>query len=330
MSRICFFVLREHVLIGSEDVQAPSLKHRVEFVVCKQLFVHLLPASLAYDGDLDLFRFFAEERRKMGDGLFDEVTEAHGWHFQHKDLLSLALGCDIEKELNRLWDRHEEAGHVGVGNRDRLVPPDLLLDEREDAPAAPQHVAKTDAREFGLFIAPVKVCREEELFRHELRDAEHAFGLRRLIGGNTDDMRNTRGAGNFDDILGPDDIGLYRFERIVFAQGDVLERRGVEHDIDSFHGERQSLFVADISDDKADRFGMFRPLQHELVVTILVAREYADSFRLHTQELPHYFRADGTGTSRDQYDLAFEYIFHTIRLATCTGTHFKTYHGIII
>jgi hypothetical protein len=57
-------------------------------------------------------------------------------HVEHEHLAAAGHGAGLEDELGRLGDRHEEAGDLGVGDRDRAAAADLLaeaLDHRARA-----------------------------------------------------------------------------------------------------------------------------------------------------------------------------------------------------
>src|SRR5262249_58402200 len=50
----------------------------------------------------------------------------------------------LDDERGRLGDRHEEARHLRVCDRDRAAPRDLPAEDRDDAAGRPQHVAEAN------------------------------------------------------------------------------------------------------------------------------------------------------------------------------------------
>jgi len=56
------------------------------------------------------------------------------------------------------------------------------------------------------------------------------------------------------DVLRTQDIRLDRLERVIFGSRHLFKRSGVNHGINALHGTFEPVFVADITDEKPDRW----------------------------------------------------------------------------
>ena len=90
------------------------------------------------------------------------------------------------------------------------------------------------------------------LLGHELAGAHDGSGIGRLVGAGQDHRLDVGGQAGVDYVLRSGDIRQRGFERVVLARFDMLERRAMEYDVDSFGRSQDSVPVADVSDEEAD------------------------------------------------------------------------------
>ena len=61
------------------------------------------------------------------------------------------------------------------------------------------------------------------------------IGLRGLVGRQRDDLLDVGRQRRLDDVLGAVDVGLDALHRIVFGRRHLLQRRGMDHEVDAVH-----------------------------------------------------------------------------------------------
>ena len=213
-----------------------------------------------------------------------------------------------EDEIDRLFERHDEAGHRRFGDGDRVARADLVDPERNDRTAAAHHVAVSGAADPGL--AGVPRARDRDFLLDRLRDPHRVDGVRRLVGREADhrfDPRLDRGG---QDVVGPDDVGLHRLHREKLAGRHLLQRRGVKDVVDAAHGDPHRFEVADVSDVKLDFVGKpgipaLNPVAH-IVLLLFVARKDADLTDVGFNKAVQHRVSERTGTTGDQEDSIFK------------------------
>ena len=71
------------------------------------------------------------------------------------------------------------------------------------------------------------------LSEHELGGAVEVDRVGGLVGRQRDDLLDVVRERGVDDVLGAEDVGLDAFDRVVFGRRHLLQRRGVNHEIDA-------------------------------------------------------------------------------------------------
>ena len=84
------------------------------------------------------------------------------------------------------------------------------------------------------------------------------------------------------DVLGAEDVGLDRLERVVLADRHVLQRGGVDDHVGALDGATQPVAIADVTDEEAEPRVVELPLHLGLLE--LVAAEDADGGRIPLRE----------------------------------------------
>ena len=101
------------------------------FLATHQLFVQFLTWPEPHDIDADVL---ALHQSGQSDHPAREVCNAHALsHVEDEDVVSGAGGGSLHHQLNRLWNGHEEPGHIGVRQSDGAAGLDLPAEEGDDA-----------------------------------------------------------------------------------------------------------------------------------------------------------------------------------------------------
>ena len=127
-----------------------------------------------------------------------------------------------------VFQSQPEAGHarIGDGNLAALA---LLQKNRDHAAAAAHNVSISRATEPRLLRTGVGIGLHKNLFRAQLRRTVQVDRIHRLVGAESQNALYALVDGRVDHVAAAHDVGLNRFERIVFAGRNLLQRRRVDH-----------------------------------------------------------------------------------------------------
>ena len=145
----------------------------------------------------------------------------------------IARVCMLKREhdqVNGLVQVHQEAGHIGVGDRDGVAGADLVNEQRNDAAAAAHDVAVAGAadRRAAALSGHAGVGKDDVL-HHRLGDAHGVDGIGGLVGGQADDALHARVNGGVQDIVRADDVRLHGLHREELAGGHLfLKEQGIQ------------------------------------------------------------------------------------------------------
>ena len=228
--------------------------------------------------------------------------------------------CVFEGELDqvdRLVQVHEEAGHVGVGDRERLAPADAVDEQRDDAAATAHHVAVAGAADGGAAGAVSGVGVDDGL-HHGLGLAHGVDGVCGLVGGQANDAVHALVDGGVQDVVRADDVGSHGLHGEELAGGNLLQGGGVEDVVHAVHGVAHALGVADVADEEAHLGGelgglLLQAVAH-VVLFLLVAGEDADFGQIGVHEVLEDGVAERAGAARDHEGLVFEYAIAHFKL----------------
>ena len=226
----------------------------------------------------------------------------------------------LEGELHQvhgLVQVHEEAGHVGVGDRQRLALADAVDEEGDHRAARAHDVAVAGAADGGAAGAVAGVGVDDGL-HHGLGLAHGVDGVGRLVGGQAHDAVDALLDRGVEHVVRADDVGAHGLHGEELAGGNLLEGGGVEDVVHAVHGVAHALGVADVSDEEAHLGGELRGLLLQavahVVLLLLVAREDADLGQVGVHEVLEHGVAERAGAARDHKGPVFEYTIAHFKL----------------
>lgn len=226
----------------------------------------------------------------------------------------------LEGELHQvhgLVQVHEEAGHVGVGDRQRLALADAVDEEGDHRAARAHDVAVAGAADGGAAGAVAGVGVDDGL-HHGLGLAHGVDGVGRLVGGQAHDAVDALLDRGVEHVVRADDVGAHGLHGEELAGGHLLEGGGVEDVVHAVHGVAHALGVADVADEEADLGGELRGLLLQavahVVLLLLVAREDADLGQVGVHEVLEHGVAERAGAARDHKGPVFEYTIAHFKL----------------
>ena len=242
------------------------------------------------------------------DGL-GEVADGGGRGLLDEEVAGVSV---LEGELHQvdgLVQVHEEAGHVGVGDRQRLALADAVDEQRDDAAARAHDVAVACAADGGAAGAVSGVGVDDGL-HHGLGLAHGVDGVGGLVGGQAHDAVDALVDGGVQDVVRADDVGAHGLHGEELAGGHLLEGGGVEDVVHAVHGVAHALGVADVADEEAHLGGelgrlLLQAVAH-VVLLLLVAGEDADLGQIGVHEVLEHRVAERAGASRDHEGLVLE------------------------
>ena len=245
----------------------------------------------------DLLHGLGEVADGGGRGLLDEQVAGVG-----------VLEGELH-EVDRLVQVHQEAGHVGVGDRQRLALADAVDEQRDDAAARAHDVAVAGAADGGPAGAVAGVGVDDGL-HHGLGLAHGVDGVGRLVGRQAHDAVHALVDGGVEHVVRADDVGAHGLHGEELAGGHLLERGRVEDVVHAVHGVAHRLGVADVTDEEAHLGGelggpLLQAVAH-VVLLLLVAGEDADLGQVGVHEVLEHRVAERAGAARDHEGLVIE------------------------
>ena len=214
-------------------------------------------------------------------------------------------------QVNGLVQVHQEAGHIGVGDRDGVAGADLVNEQRNDAAAAAHDVAVAGAADRRAAAlgghAGVGI---DDVLHHRLGDAHGVDGIGGLVGGQADDALHARVNGGVQDIVRADDVRLHGLHREELAGGHLFQRCRVEDVVDAGHGVPDGLRAAHIADVELDLAGILRvvglQLVAHIVLLLLIAGEDADLADVGGQEMLEHCMPEAARAAGDEKGLVLK------------------------
>ncbi len=182
--------------------------------------------------------------------------DPHRWNLRNENLAALHAPERVEHELHTLLQRDPEPRHLRVRDRQFLhAVREHLLEDRDHRAARADHVAVAYDREARLVAACDIVRGDEELVGAELRRAVEIDRIGSLVRGKCDHLFDFVIERGLDHVLRAVHVGLDALHRVVLRGGDLLERGGVDHEVDAVHRGFQAGQVAHVADEESQGAG---------------------------------------------------------------------------
>ena len=260
-------VVVQSAVVGRHAVEIAEVFRLGAFLVGEQRLVELL--AVANANHLDVFLLAAEQlAHRLGLRLYGA-----GGGFLHEDIAVLPVLEGEEHEVDGLLERHDEAGHRGLGQGDGVAVADLVNPQGNHGAAAAHHVAVARAADFRA--AGIAALGHGDFLLDGLGDAHGVDGIGGLVGGEADDGLHAGLDGGGQHVVGAYHVGLHGLHREKLAGGHLLQRGGVEDVVHAGHGalaRLQAAHVADVEFYLVRHVGVFHlVLVAHVVLLLLVA-----------------------------------------------------------
>ena len=245
--------------------------------------------------DADHFDILLLASEEFTNGLGLGLDRA-GRGFLYEDIAVVSVLESEKDEIDGLLQRHDEAGHLGLGQRDGVAIANLVYPQRNDGAAGAHHVAIAGAANFGL--ARIAALGNSDFLLHGLGNTHGVDRIGGLVGGETDDGAYACLDGGSQDIVRTDDIGFDGLHREELTARELLQCCGMEDVIHARHGIAARLQVAYVSDKKLDLVCHVRVfhlvLVAHIVLLLLIAGEDADFSDICTEKAVQHCVTEGS------------------------------------
>ena len=240
-----------------------------------------------------------------------QVTDGGGVGLLDEQIARVCMLKREHDQVNGLVQVHQEAGHIGVGDRDGVAGADLVNEQRNDAAAAAHDVAVAGAADRrAAALGGHAGVGKDDVLHHRLGDAHGVDGIGGLVGGQADDALHARVNGGVQDIVRADDVRLHGLHREELAGGHLFQRCRVEDVVDAGHGIPDGLRVAHVADVELDLAGILRVVGLQLVahvvLLLLIAGEDADLADVGGQEMLEHRMPEAARAAGDEKSLALK------------------------
>ena len=279
-----------------------------------QLVQSLFAAALAVEQQL-LVQFFARAQAGILDldvlvrliaGKADQVARKvddldRPAHVEDEDLAALRHAAGLDDEAGGLRDRHEIPHDVRVRDGDGPALGDLLLEKRNHAAVAAQHVAEAHGDEAGLAVAAVIL---HDQLADALGRAHDVRGVHGLVGGDQHHAPHMVAVARLRDVQRAEHVVLHGLAGVQLHQRHVLVRGGVEDHVRP--QARKDAVDPPAVAHRADHHFHVQPreaaqqLVLELVGVVLVDFEHNQLAGMEAGDLAAELAADGAAAARDE------------------------------
>jgi len=155
----------------------------------------------------------------------------------------------------------------------------------------------------------VLVPGSDELLAQQLRRPHRVRGVDRLVAAGEHDSVDAGVDGCVDDVLETDDVGLYRFERVVLTDVDVFHPGGVDDHVDVLHRARQTLSLPNVPEEIPA--SVVVDLGLESRETGFAVVEYPDYVRIEIEKSGNQGPTDRASTPGDQDVVSGDHLHST-------------------
>ena len=212
----------------------------------------------------------------------------------------------IQHQIDRIGQRHHEAGHARVGDRDGLARPNLLHKQGNDRAARSHHIAIARAANHRAGAFQVAAGGHHYLFHHRFGDAHGVDGIHRLVGAKANHPLHSGIDGSLKDVFGTQHVGTHRLHRMELARRHLLERGRVKNEIHPTHGLFHAALVTHIANVELE-LGAVVALAH-IVLFLLIAGEDSNLGDVRIKEALEDGIAEGAGSTGNQQHFIGEHV----------------------
>ena len=195
-----------------------------------------------------------------------------------------------------------ETGHTRIGDRNP-APLALLHEDGNNAAAAADNIAIAGATEASILRPGIGVRLNEHFFGAQLGGSVEIDGVYRLVGAESEDAVNAAVDRRIDHVAAAHDVGLNRFEGIVFAGRNLLERGRVHDDCDPGKSAQQAGWIAHIPDKIAQAGVVEAGGTHVMLLQFVAAENYQPLGMIFPQHDFDELLPERTRPAGDQYFL---------------------------
>ena len=212
---------------------------------------------------------------------FGQVADGGGVRLLDEQVAGVGVLKGELYQVHGLVQVHEEPGHVGVGDGDRLASLDLVDEQRDHAAPAAHDVAVPGAAYNGAspFCGHPGVGVDDPL-HHGLGHAHGVDGVGSLVRGQAHHPLDASVNGGVEHVVRTDDVGAHGLHGEELTGGHLLQGSGVENVVHSRHSVPHRLGIAHVAYVELDFLGGLRVLSLEhmahVILLFLVSREDAD------------------------------------------------------
>ena len=201
---------------------------------------------------------------------FGKVPNGGGGALLHKQVAGVGVPERKGHKVHGFVQAHQEAGHLRVGDGDGLARFDLVDKQGDNAAAAGHDVAVAGAADGGSLGLDGARLRADNFFHHCLADSHGIDGVRRFIGGETDDLFYARVDGGCQYVVGAQHVGAHGLHGKKLAARHLLERGRMEDIVHAAHHAAQAVRIAHVADIKFDLAAQLRIFELVIVAHIVL------------------------------------------------------------
>lgn len=207
-------VVVKSAVVSRYTVEVAHILGLGALLLSEQCLVHLLSVA-----DADHFDILLLATEELANSLGLGLDRASGG-FLYEDIAVVSVLESEEDEIDGLLQRHDEAGHLGLGQRDGVAITNLVYPQGNNRTAGAHHIAIAGATDLGF--ARIAALSDGDLLLHGLGDTHGVDGIGGLIGREADNSAYTSLDGGSQDIVRTDDIGFDGLHREELTARDLL------------------------------------------------------------------------------------------------------------
>ena len=284
-------VVVEVTVVGRNPIEVAQVDGMGTLLIGEEGLIHLLTVPDA-DG-LDLVVGLEELPDRLG-----KVSDGGGRCLLHQDVPGMGMLVGVEDQIHRFGEGHDEAGHGGIGDGQRLARLDLLDKEGDDRTTRGEDITIPCTTDEGLVLRHGTGLGHKDLLHHRLAHPHGVDGVCCLVGGEADDLLHPCIDAGGEHVVGADDVGLHRLHGEELTGGDLLQRSCAEDVVDTIEGVSYAAVIAYITDVVLDLVIMV--MMAHVILFLLITTENPDLGDVGSEESLKHRIAERTGATGDE------------------------------